>query len=200
MDRAARIALHSVRVADNFTHIHKVCGHMSPSFIKWHREHSKNAHFTDADMTKVRPICKACVYGESRQTGTDQYRIHRPLPTRVGQCFYVDAFTCGHRSAYGYKYCDLMRDGASQMIYCRSSEEVIRAFTTLWNSYMMQLIRIHLIHVLFGWILKLRTLPRSLRTLWICCATRVQNRVYGPLEQTRWGYCRMYGRIGNFKD
>ena len=133
------MALHSVRIADNFTHIHKVCGHMSPSFIKWHREHSKNAHFTDADMTKVRPICKACVYGESRQTGTDQHRIHRPLPTRAGQCFYVDAFTCGHRSACGYKYCDLMRDGASQMIYCnftksRSSEEVIRAFTTLWNS------------------------------------------------------------------
>ena len=111
---------------------------MSPSFIKWHREHSRNAHFTDAEMTKIRPICKACVYGESRQIGTDQHRIHR-LPTRAGQCFYIDAFTCGHRSTCGYKYCDLMRDGISQMIYCnftksRSSEEVIKAFTTLWNS------------------------------------------------------------------
>ena len=132
------MALTSVRVTDNFSHIHKVCGHMSPSFIKWHRENSKNAQFTDADMNKTRPICRACVYGESRQTGTDHHRIHRPLPTRAGQCFYVDAFTCSHRSTCGYKYCDLMRDGASQMIYCnftrnRSAEEVVKSFTKLWN-------------------------------------------------------------------
>ena len=47
---------------------------------------------------KVRPLCKACVYGEDRQTSTDRYRIHWPLPTIEGQRFVVDAFACGHSS------------------------------------------------------------------------------------------------------
>ena len=111
---------------------------MSDPYIKWHRENSKNAKFTDADAKKVRPLCKACVYGEDRQTSTDRHRIHRPLPTIAGQCFAVDAFACGHISYRGYKYCDVMRDGASQMIYCnftksRGAEDIVQAFMKLWD-------------------------------------------------------------------
>ena len=89
-------------------------------------------------MNKTRPICKACIYGESRQISTDHHKIHRPLPTRAGQCFYVDPFTCSHRSSCGCNYCNLMRDGASQMIYCnftrnRSADKVIKSLTKLWN-------------------------------------------------------------------
>ena len=40
-----------------FSHIHRVCGHMSDPYIKWHRKNSKNAKFTDADAKKVRPLC-----------------------------------------------------------------------------------------------------------------------------------------------
>ena len=101
-----------------FSHIHRVCEYTSDPYIKWHRENSKNANFTDADAKKVRPLCMACVYGEDRQTSTDGHRIHRPLPTIQGQCFAVDAFSCGHISHRGFKYCDVMRDGASQMIFC----------------------------------------------------------------------------------
>ena len=43
------MALHSVREQDIFSHIHRVCGHMSDPYIKWHRENSKNAKFSDAD-------------------------------------------------------------------------------------------------------------------------------------------------------
>ena len=96
VDYAGRMALHSVRRQDMFSHIHRVCGHMSDAYIKWHRENSKNAKFSDTDAKKVRPLCKACVYGENRQTSTDRHRIHRPLPTIEGQCFAVDAFACGH--------------------------------------------------------------------------------------------------------
>ena len=111
---------------------------MSDAYIKWHRENSKNAKFSDADAKKVRPLCKACVYGEDRQTSTDRHRIHRPLPTLEGQCFAVDAFASGHTSHRGFKYCDVMRDGASQMIFCnftksRGAEELVNAFTRLWN-------------------------------------------------------------------
>ena len=132
------MALHSVREVDNFSHIHRVCGHMSEPYIKWHREHSKNAKFSDVDAARVRPLCKACIYGEDRQTATDRHRIHRPLPTVPGQSFLIDAFACGHTSQRGYKYCDLMRDGASQMIYCnftknREADEIIRSFTRLWD-------------------------------------------------------------------
>ena len=92
--------------------------------------------WNDQDSTHLQSLGRL-FYGESRQTGTDQHKIHRPMPTRAGQCFYVDAFTCGHRSACEYKYCDLPREGASQMIYCnftksKSSEEV--TVTTLWSN------------------------------------------------------------------
>ena len=114
---------------------------MSDAYIKWHRENSKNAKFSDADAKKIRPLCKACVYGEDRQTSTDRYRIHRPLPTIEGQCFVVDAFACGHTSHRGFKYCDVMRDGASQMIFCNfaksrgggGADEIGNALTKLWN-------------------------------------------------------------------
>ena len=132
------MALHSVREVDNFSLIHRVCEHMSKPYIKWHREHSKNAKFSDVDTTRVRPLCKACIYGEDRQTATDRHRIQRPLPTVPGQCFLIDAFACGHTSQRGYKYYDLMRDGASEMIYCnftknREEDEIVRSFTRLWD-------------------------------------------------------------------
>ena len=50
----------------------------------------------------------------------------------------VDAFASGHASHRGFKYCDVMRDGASQMIYCnftksRGAEDIVKAFTKLWD-------------------------------------------------------------------
>ena len=98
------MALHNVRDPDNFAHTHRVCGHMSNSAILWHRSHSKNANFSDADAAKVRPICKACAYGEQRQTRTDSNRVHRPLPTVPGQSFSIDAYSCTHRSIRGFDY------------------------------------------------------------------------------------------------
>ena len=132
------MALHNVRDPDNFAHIHRVCGHMSNSAILWHRSHSKDANFSDADAAKVRPICKACTYGEQRQTGTDSNRVHRPLPILPGQSFSIDAFSCTHRFIRGFKYCDLMRDNALQMIYCnftksRAAEDMVKSFTLLWK-------------------------------------------------------------------
>ena len=34
--------------------------------IKWHREHSKNAKFSDGDAARVQPLCKACIYRKDR--------------------------------------------------------------------------------------------------------------------------------------
>ena len=41
-------------------------------------------------------------------------------------------------SIRGYKYCDLMRDNASQMIYCnftknRTADEILRSLTDTWK-------------------------------------------------------------------
>ena len=55
MDNAGRMAL---RDKDMISHIHRFCGHMSDPYIKWHRENSKNAKFTDADAKKVRPYAR----------------------------------------------------------------------------------------------------------------------------------------------
>ena len=126
------MALHNVRkLVNSHTSTESVCGHMSNSAILWHRSHSKNANFSDA---KVRPICKDCAYGEQRQTGTDSNQVHRPLPTVPGQSFSIDTFSCTHRSIRGFKYCELMRDNASQMIYCnftksRAAEDMVKSFT-----------------------------------------------------------------------
>ena len=123
------MALHNVRNSDNFAHIHRVCGHMSNSAILRHYSHSKNVNFSDADAAK---------YGEQRQIGTDFHQVHKPLPTVPGQNFSIDAFSCTHRSIRGFKYYDLMRDNASQMIYCnftksRAAEDMVKSFTLLWN-------------------------------------------------------------------
>ena len=132
------MALHSVHVKDNYAHIHNVLGHMSREHILWHREFSKNAHFTDATANILRPICTVCAYGESRQTGTDHHQGHRPLPTQPGQCFVIDAFSSTTTSVRGYRYCDLMRDGASQMIYTnftetRSADDITSALERTWD-------------------------------------------------------------------
>ena len=81
--------LHSVREVDNFSHIHRVCGHMFEPCTKWHSEDYKNATFSDVDAARVQPSWKACIYGEDRQTATDRHRIHTPLSTVLGQCFLV---------------------------------------------------------------------------------------------------------------
>ena len=60
------------------------------------------------------------------------------MPTIPGQCFSIDAFTCKHVSIRGYKYCNLMRDNASQMIYCnftknRTADEIVRSLNDTWK-------------------------------------------------------------------
>ena len=129
-----RMALYSVRERDMFSHIHRVCGHMSATYIKSHRENSNNAEFADAK--KVRALCKACVYGEDRQISPKRHRIHRSLLTIEGQYFVVDAFACGHTSHRGFRHCNVMKDGASQVIFCdftkrRGAEEMVNALTKL---------------------------------------------------------------------
>ena len=111
---------------------------MSKKHILWHRENSKNANFTEAEANLLRPICKSCVYGESRQTGTDHHRVHRPRPTLAGQCFAIDAFACSRPSARGINYCDLQMDLGSHAIYCnftksRSAPEIVDALSRTWN-------------------------------------------------------------------
>ena len=110
---AGIIALQNVRDLTTY----RIYGHMSNSAIPWHHSHFKNAYFLDADAAKVRSIRKACAYGKQRQTGTDSNQVHRLLPTVQEQSFSIDDFTCTHHSIRGYKYCDVMRDNAMQMIY-----------------------------------------------------------------------------------
>ena len=131
---AGIIALQNVRDLTTY----RIYGHMSNSAIPWHHSHFKNAYFLDADAAKVRSIRKACAYGKQRQTGTDSNQVHRLLPTVQEQSFSIDDFTCTHHSIRGYKYCDVMRDNAMQMIYCNftkssAAEEMARLFSLLQN-------------------------------------------------------------------
>ena len=131
------MALHSVRDSDNHAHLHRIFNHISPQQLLWHRDHSLHAKFSDEEASRIRPICRVCAHGSTKQTGTDHLRIHRPLATRPGQGFVMDAFTCAHASRKGNKYCDLMRDVASQMIYynfskSRSAADIKTALTETW--------------------------------------------------------------------
>ena len=76
-----------------YDHIHQVTGHSGKKAIKWHRENSLNAKYTDKDESKGRGIRKGCVYGALSPTNTDQYREHREMPLIPGQCFSLDAYT-----------------------------------------------------------------------------------------------------------
>ena len=134
------MALASVRDTDNHAHMHRIFNHISPHQLLRHRDNSINAGFTNEEAKRVRPICRVCAHGSTKQTGTDHLRVHRPLSTRAGQGFVMDAFTCFHTSQRGHKYCDLMRDVASQMIYCnftksRSAKDIITALTKNWVHY-----------------------------------------------------------------
>ena len=111
---------------------------MSKKHILWHRANSKNANFTEAEANLLRPISRSCIYGESRQTGTDPHWEHRPRPTLAGRCFTIGAFACAYPSARGIHYCDLQRNFGSYMIYCnytksRSAPEVVAPLSRTWN-------------------------------------------------------------------
>ena len=100
-----------------YDHIHQVTGHSGKKAIKWHRENSLNAKYTDRDESKDRGICKGCVYGALSPTNTDQYREHREMPLIPGQCFSLDAYTHTSMSTRGRKYCDLYTDLGTRRIY-----------------------------------------------------------------------------------
>ena len=76
----------------------------------------------------------------------------------------------------------------------RPSEEVIKAFTTLWNSNPT-------------WAVYDAANPDPLNPRFIrmdseaayTSETRVQDRVCGSSGQTRWGYCRTYGTLKKSK-
>ena len=186
------MALHNVRDKDNYAHIHRVCGHMSKQSIQ-ERSHSKNAQFSDIDVAKVRHIWKACAYGELRQTSTDQHRVHRPMSTKPSQCFSIDAFTCKHVSIRDYKYCVLMRDNASQMIYCnfakyRTADKINRSLTDTWKLNP-------------GWIILIQAGRRELKvhphgpweilSIWHCSLLRMRDGMQDQaMEVCAWQVCR----------
>ena len=100
-----------------YDHIHQATGHPGEKGMKWHRENSLNAKYTDKDELKDRGICQGCVFGALSPTNTDQYRTHREIPLIPGQCFSLDAYTHTSVSTRGKKYCDLYTDLATRRIY-----------------------------------------------------------------------------------
>ena len=57
-----------------YDHIHHVTGHPRERVMKWHKQNSINADYSDSDENKYRGICKGCVFGNCSQTATDHHR------------------------------------------------------------------------------------------------------------------------------
>ena len=93
-----------------YDHIHNVTGHTGERGMKWHRENSLNANYSDEDENRDRGICQGCIFGALGPTNTDQFRIHREIPIIPEQCFSLDAYTHTSVSARGRRYCDLYTD------------------------------------------------------------------------------------------
>ena len=112
-----KIFMAQFKPKSHYDHIHHVTGHPGQRGMKWHRENSMNASYSDEDMKKVRGICQGCAYGSLSQTPTDPNRQHREIPLIPGQCFSLDAYTHPIISSRGNKYCDLYTDLATRRYY-----------------------------------------------------------------------------------
>ena len=102
-----KIFMAQFKPKSQYDHIHHVTGHPGQRGMKWHKENSLNASYSDEDMKRVRGICQGCVYGSLSQTPTDHNRQHREIPLIPGQCFSLDAYTHPIISSRGNEYADL---------------------------------------------------------------------------------------------
>ena len=116
-DNKHRLFLAKFKPQSLYDHLHMVTGHPGEKSMKWHRENSLNAKYTEHDAHQSRGICQGCVYGALGPTNTDQYREHREVPVIPGQCFALDAYTHHCYSKRGRKYCNLFTDLATRRIY-----------------------------------------------------------------------------------
>ena len=123
-----------------FEHLHASLGHPGAEGMAWHRKHTPGADYTDADANAPRGLCSGCVLGGMRQASTNHRRNHRPLPTRPGQQFALDAFTCTTMSRQGNKHCDIYTDLLTKCRYPlftknRSALEIVTKTNALFNQH-----------------------------------------------------------------
>ena len=123
-----------------YDHIHMITGHCGEKSMKWHKQNSLNAQYSEHDEDKDRGICKGCVYGSLSQTPTDQYREHREVPIIPGQCFCLDAYTHTIKSSRGHLYCDIYTDLATRRHYPvftknRAAKELTERSTILFQQH-----------------------------------------------------------------
>ena len=116
------------------------CNHPGLEGMAWHRENTVGAAYKSADADKARGLCKGCIEGGMRQTGTDHRRDHRLPPRHPGSQFAMDAFTCQFTSATGNKYCDILTDLYSRISYCvltksRSAEELVAKVSIFFDAH-----------------------------------------------------------------
>ena len=105
-----RVLYANARPTSTYEHVHSSLGHPGKAGMEWHRKNTPGAAYTDEDANKPRGLCAGCVLGGMRQASTDHRRVSRPPPTRPGQQFVLDAFTCTSVSRTGFKYCDIFTD------------------------------------------------------------------------------------------
>lgn len=124
--------------ASKFEHVHHSLGHPGKHGMQWHRTHTPGADYTTEDANKPRGLCRGCVEGGMRQASTDHLRQHRPPPTRPGQQFSIDAFTCTTKSRAGNLYCDILVDHYSRKHYTiftrnRTASELVEKASILFD-------------------------------------------------------------------
>jgi hypothetical protein len=124
--------------ASLYEHVHNCLAHPGKAGMEWHRANTPGAAYTTEDANKPRGLCRGCVEGGMRQASTDHRRQHRPPPTRAGQEFSLDAFTCTTRSRNGNQYCDILVDHYSRKRYCiftrnRTAAELCEKATILFD-------------------------------------------------------------------
>ena len=128
----------NAKPASTYEHVHASLGHPGLAGMAWHRKHTPGANYTDADANAIRGLCQGCVYGGMRQASTDHTRTHRPKPTRPGQQFSLDAFTCVDKSRDNIICCDILTDHFSRERYPiftrdRSAAELCLKTSILFN-------------------------------------------------------------------
>ena len=133
-----RVLYTNAQPASHFEHLHASLGHPGSAGMEYHRSHTPGAQFSDDDANAPRGLCTGCLLGGMRQVSTDHKRTHRKPPSRPGQQFVLDAFSCTTTSRSGFKFCDILTDMNTHIRYPvftknRSAEELCDKATVLFN-------------------------------------------------------------------
>ena len=107
----------TVRHESLYEDVHASTGHPGYIGMRWHRQNTIEANYTDKDAAAARGICQGCALGGAHQYPTNQHYVKSIVAHDPGQQFVVDAFTHHSVRTSEFIYAQFFTDLASRQVY-----------------------------------------------------------------------------------